>query len=80
MPRLTGIVVQDDQPVDGAYVQIRNTDGDFQGEVRTDDRGRFILYPIPGRWRVLCWRPGLGRSDQGIVVGSEEMQLQIALG
>ncbi len=59
MPRLSGPVMARGAPVEKAYVQIQNLTGDFQGEVRTDSEGKFVLYPVRGRWRFVSWlRPG----------------------
>jgi hypothetical protein len=49
MPRLGGTVMARGAPVEKAYVQIQNLTGDFQGEVRTDSEGKFVLYPVRGR-------------------------------
>jgi hypothetical protein len=80
MPRLTGtIVVAGGAPAEGAYVQIQNLAGDFQGEVRTDAAGRFVLHPIRGRWRLVCWLPGDGRAEQEVVLGTEDLDVEVAL-
>jgi hypothetical protein len=79
MPRLTGVVVAGVAPADGAYVQIQNLAGDFQGEVRTDAAGGFVLYPVPGRWRLVCWLPGGGRAEQDVEVGPVDQEVEIAL-
>jgi hypothetical protein len=80
MPMLTGGVVAGGAPADGAYVQIQNLAGDFQGEVRTDAAGGFVLYPVPGRWRLVCWLTGEGRAEQEVEVGSVDQEVEIALG
>jgi len=46
-------------------------DGDFQGEVRTDDNGVFTLYPVPGQWRLITWAPGVGRGDAQLELKAE---------
>jgi len=72
MPRLTGTVVATttNQPAAWAYVQVRNLAGDFQGEVRADGDGRFVLHPAPGRWRLVAWVPGRGTPSRRSPSGS----------
>ena len=56
--RLHGRVVRAGSPVEGAYVQLLGPSGDFTAEVRTDESGRFLFYPVPGHWRLLGFVPG----------------------
>ena len=79
MPRLTGVVRARGLLAEHAYVQIQNPVGDFQGEVRTDAQGRFVLYPVPGRWRLVSWLPGRGRAEQEVEVGPADLEVQISL-
>ena len=64
MPSLTGTVVAAGGPAAWAYVQVRSLASDFQGEVRTDADGRFLLHPMPGRWRLVAWAPGRGMPSR----------------
>jgi hypothetical protein len=77
--RLTGTVTAGGRPAARAYVQIRNLAGDFQGELRADADGRPVLYPIPGRWRLVSWLPGAGRSEQEIDMGKSDQDVVIEL-
>ncbi len=79
MPRLTGTIVASGAPAEGAYVQIQNLTGDFQAEVRTDAAGRFVLHPIRGRWRLVCWLPGDGRAEHEVEVVAEDLDVEVAL-
>lgn len=79
MPRLTGTIVAGGAPAEGAYVQIQNLAGDFQAEVRTDAMGRFVLHPISGRWRLVCWLLGHERAEREVDVGGEGLAVEIAL-
>jgi uncharacterized protein DUF1416 len=79
MPTLSGTVLAGDRPADGAYVQIRNLEGDFQGEVRTDAEGRFVLHPVAGRWRLISWLPGQGRAEKEVEVGDADSQVELTL-
>lgn len=60
MPRLSG----DIEEGAGAFVQLRDDEGDFVGEVRADGNGHFTLYAVPGRWTVVCLTPGRRREKQ----------------
>ena len=79
MARLTGTVRAGGRPADGAYVQIRNMTGDFQGEVRTDADGRFTLYPVPGRWRLVTFAPRTGRTEREVDVGTSDLDVALIL-
>ena len=72
MPRLTGTV--EEGP--GAFVQLRDEGGDFAGEVRADEEGRFTLYPIPGHWTVICLTPDR-RRQQDIEVGAQDVEIRV---
>lgn len=79
MPRLTGTVRLGTTPADFAYVQILNPAGDFQAEVRTDRAGRFVLYPVPGRWRLVAWLPGDGRAEREVEVSGTDQEVELVL-
>ncbi len=64
--RLHGRVVRSGAPVEGAYVQLLGPSGDFTAEVRTDESGRFLFYPVPGRWRLLGFVPGGVRVEREV--------------
>jgi hypothetical protein len=76
---LTGVVRAGDAPAANAYVQIRNLNGDFQGEVKTDDEGSFHLYPVAGRWRLVSWLPGRGRAEREVEVGEKDVSVELTL-
>jgi hypothetical protein len=79
MPRLTGTVAAAGKPVAWGYVQVRNPRGDFQGEVRTDGDGRFVLHPSPGEWRLVAWSPGRGSVELPVAVGAAELDVHLDL-
>ena len=79
MPRLTGTVAAADQPAAWAYVQLTNLAGDFQGEVRADEHGGFVLHPQPGQWRLVAWSPGHGRTDRTVEVASSDLEVRLEL-
>jgi hypothetical protein len=75
VPRLIGTI--DDGA--GAFVQLRDAEGDFVGEVRADDQGSFTFYAVPGHWRVVCLIPGGQRREQEIDLGAEDKDIQVSL-
>ena len=79
MPSLTGTVVAAGGPAAWAYVQVRSLASDFQGEVRTDADGRFLLHPTPGRWRLVAWAPGRGHAEQEVAVGPAGAEVRLQL-
>jgi len=79
MPSLSGSVRSGSGPAAGAYVQLRNLDDDFLGEVRADSQGCFKLYTIAGSWRLLAWMPGDGRAQQDVDVAASDVDLAVDL-
>ncbi len=79
MARLTGTVVRGTGPAGGAYVQLQNLSGDFQAEVRTGPDGRFVLYPVPGLWRLVCFAPSSRRAEQLVDVGVSDVEVDLTL-
>lgn len=79
MPRLTGTIAAGSAPADGAYVQIQNLAGDFQGDVRTDAAGGFVLHLVPGRWRLVSCLPGDGRAELEVEVGTIPLEVEMTL-
>jgi hypothetical protein len=79
MPRLSGTVRAGERPAANAYVQIRNLEGDFQGEVKTDAEGKFVLHPVAGRWRLVSWLPGRGQTEQEVEVGADDFSVELTL-
>jgi Protein of unknown function (DUF1416) len=67
--RLHGRVVRSGQPVEGAYVQLIGPSGDFTAEVRTDESGRFLFYPVAGHWILRGLLPGGTRVEREVDLG-----------
>ena len=72
MPRLTGTI----EGGAGAFVQLRDGDGEFVGEVRADDAGSFVFYAVPGHWRVVCLTPD-GRREEEIDLGPADLDIRM---
>jgi hypothetical protein len=47
-----GRVIADGAPVDRAYVQLINVDGDFVAEVVTNPEGGYRFFAAPGTWTL----------------------------
>ena len=66
--RLHGRVVRRGTPVEGAYVQLIGPSGDFTAEVRTDESGRFLFYPLAGAWEVRVSLPGGAHLERSVTI------------
>jgi hypothetical protein len=64
--RLHGRVVRQGTPVEGAYVQLIGPSGDFTAEVRTDESGKFLFYPVAGQWTLRGFLPGGVRVERQV--------------
>jgi hypothetical protein len=56
--RIAGTVLQGSEPVTDAIVRLFDASGALSGLARVDDRGRFAIDLIPGRYRALAIAPG----------------------
>ncbi len=77
--RLHGRVVRSGTPVEGAYVQLIGPSGEFTAEVRTDESGRFLFYPVPGSWTLRGFLPGGTRVEREVELGAGQT-LDVDLG
>jgi len=75
MPRLTGNISGGAR----AFVQLRDEEGDFVGEVRADDEGRFVFHAIPGHWRVVCLAPGGLRAEHEVDLGGTDVDVRFTI-
>jgi len=76
--RLHGKVSHAGLPVEGAYVQLVGPSGEFTAEVRTDESGRFLFYPVAGSWVVRGFLPG-GHHLERTVQLTEGQSLDVEL-
>ena len=76
--RLHGKVTRSGVPVEGAYVQLVGPSGDFAAEVRTDESGRFLFYPVAGSWVLRGFLPG-GSTLESIVRLVEGQSVEVDL-
>ena len=66
--RLHGRITRSGRPVEGAYVQLIGPSGDFTAEVRTDESGRFLFYPLPGSWELRVSLPGGSHLEKSVTI------------
>ena len=64
---IAGVVRRDGEPVQGAYVRLLDSSGEFAAEVPTDEDGNFRFFAAPGPWTVRALAPG-GVSASGEAV------------
>jgi hypothetical protein len=78
--RLHGRISRAGLPVEGAYVQLIGPSGDFTAEVRTDESGRFLFYPVAGSWEVRVSLPGGSHTERSVTLAdgqSIDVQLSV---
>ncbi len=79
--RLHGRVLQAGLPVEGAYVQLIGPAGDFTAEVRTDESGRFLFYPVAGQWVLRGLLPGGAHLEREVsLADGQTVDVQLAEG
>ena len=77
--RLHGRITRSGRPVEGAYVQLIGPSGDFTAEVRTDESGRFLFYPLAGSWEVRVSLPGGSHLEKSVTLSDgQSIDVQIS--
>jgi Protein of unknown function (DUF1416) len=77
--RLHGRITRSGRPVEGAYVQLIGPSGDFTAEVRTDESGRFLFYPLAGAWEVRVSLPGGSHLEKSVTIANgQSIDVQIS--
>lgn len=64
--RLTGRVLIEGSPREGAYLRVNGPSGDFVWEARTDADGTFGFNLPPGEWTMVAFAPGTERVTQQV--------------
>ena len=78
---LRGAVLRAGAPASGAYVRVLDGGGEFTGEQRTGDDGRFRFNLSPGRWSVVAFAAGGERTVQEVTLADgEDRTLDVGLG
>jgi hypothetical protein len=63
---IQGVVVHDDEPVQGAYVRLLDTTGEFTAEVPTSATGQFRFFAGPGSWTLRTLAPRTPPVDRPV--------------
>jgi hypothetical protein len=63
---IQGVVVHDDEPVQGAYVRLLDTTGEFTAEVPTSATGQFRFFAGPGPWTLRTLAPRMPAVDRSV--------------
>jgi hypothetical protein len=58
--------VHDDEPVQGAYVRLLDTTGEFTAEVPTSATGQFRFFAGPGPWTLRTQAPRTAPVDRSV--------------
>jgi len=67
-----GRVLKDGHAVQGAYVRMLDTGGEFVAELQTDNHGNFRFFPKPGTWTIsVVSAHGQGRADVDAAAGKQ---------
>jgi uncharacterized GH25 family protein len=63
---IQGVVVHDDEPVQGAYVRLLDRTGEFTAEVPTSATGQFRFFAAPGQWTLRTLAPRTTPVDRSV--------------
>ena len=74
MPKINGRIPEGGA---GAFVQLRDAEGDFVGEVRADEQGEFTFYAVPGDWHVICLMPGGRRLERDVSIEFGDVVIKV---
>lgn len=77
--RMTGKVVVDGRPAEGAYIRINGPSGDFVWEARTDNDGEFGFNLPEGEWTVVAFAPGTEKHVQQCILTADSDPVVIDL-
>jgi hypothetical protein len=63
---IQGVVLHEDEPVQGAYVRLLDRTGEFTAEVPTSATGRFRFFAGPGQWTLRTVAPRRSPVDRSV--------------
>jgi hypothetical protein len=69
---ISGMVVRDGAPMDGAYVRLIGPSGEYVSEQRTGRDGCFRFHVDGEGWKIIAYGPKAERVEQDIPPGGEE--------
>lgn len=77
---LEGTVTRGGEPLARAYVQLRDTDGEFTGEWRTRADGAFLFHLSPGPWNVVVLTAGGAKAERSVdIPAGDAVRLDIEI-
>jgi hypothetical protein len=76
---IEGQVSRAGSPVDGAYVRLLDSGGDFTAEVPTSATGSFRFFAAPGTWTVRVLAPGAAAERSVVADRGSVTEVQIRL-
>jgi uncharacterized protein DUF1416 len=72
---ISGMVIRDGAPMEGAYVRLVGPSGEYVSERRTGADGCFRFHVVPSgddEWKVVAFGPNAGRVEQAIPPDGDE--------
>jgi Protein of unknown function (DUF1416) len=76
---ISGVVHAGSEPVDGAYVRLLDSTGEFTAEVVTSAAGQFRFFAAPGTWTLRALsRVGNGDATIAANRGLNEVAVSVA--
>jgi hypothetical protein len=76
---MSGKVLVQGQPTEGAYIRINGPSGDFVWEARTDNDGQFNFNLPEGEWTVVAFAPGTEKHTRQCVLTADSEPVLIDL-
>jgi hypothetical protein len=77
---LEGTVTRGGEPLARAYVQLRDTDGEFTGEHRTRADGAYLFHLSPGPWNVVVLTAGGAKAERAVdIPAGDAVRLDIEI-
>jgi hypothetical protein len=64
---IQGQVLRGEEPVNGAYVRLLDSSGEFTAEVPTSATGHFRFFAAPGNWTLRTLAPKAEPVDREVV-------------
>ncbi|NJC69280.1 DUF1416 domain-containing protein [Planosporangium thailandense] len=76
---ISGVVRAGDAPVEGAYVRLLDSTGEFTAEVVTSPAGEFRFFAAPGTWTLRALsRAGNGDATVSVDRGINQVAVSVA--
>ncbi|MGH2721400.1 MAG: DUF1416 domain-containing protein [Actinomycetota bacterium] len=69
---ISGMVVRDGAPMEGAYVRLIGPAGEFVSERRTGADGCFAFHVDGDGWKLIAYGPKAARVEQDVPAAGDE--------